>query len=400
MAAPFLSHAFFPEGDPTVALIQTYALFAIGFLIRPVGAMILGPMGDKHGRNKILALSIVLMALGTGLIGFVPTYERIGILAPIIVLLLRLVQGFAAGGEWGAATAFLYEFAPADKKAFFGSFRPTGTGLGFFLGSFIMSLTVTLMDPDFLYSFGWRFPFFLALVLGGVGLYIRLQVDETPVFKEALAKNDIAEKPLTEMFELSKKAIAVMFAMVLIWNAVYYIIFTYMPTYLKVTLNVSQATAMQTNTIVTAFYTCLIPLIGWLSDRYSKKMFLMISCLGFVIVGIPAYMLLDPTSYLNLLVIQLLLVTFMAFFSGPATAVISELFPARVRNTAVSVTYTFNVALFGGTAPMVCVWLTSVTGNPIAPAFYMVFCSLISLWGVLQIKEKNGVLQVVEKKVS
>ena len=126
----------------------------------------------------------------------------------------------------------------------------------------------------------------------------------------------------------------------------------------------------------------------------------MISCLGFVIVGIPAYMLLDPTSYLNLLVIQLLLVTFMAFFSGPATAVISELFPARVRNTAVSVTYTFNVALFGGTAPMVCVWLTSVTGNPIAPAFYMVFCSLISLWGVLQIKEKNGVLQVVEKKVS
>lgn len=397
LAAPYIAANFFPKGDPLLALIETYALFAIGFLIRPIGAMVLGPLGDKYGRKKLLSFAIVLMACGTGFIGLIPGYKTIGIFAPILVLVCRMVQGFAAGGEWGAATAFLYEFAPEGKKAFYGSFRPAGTGFGFFLGSLIMTLATSLMAPELFNSWGWRLPFFFAFLMGGIGLYIRLQVDETPEFEEAKANNDISERPMAEAFKMSFKPVVVMFFMVFIWNVVYYIVFTYLPTYLKTTLNVPVQTAMQINTIATLFYTVMIPVFGWFSDKYNKKIFMLISCIGYMIIGIPAFMFLNPDSYLNLLMTQLTLALFMALFSGPATAVIAELFPTRVRNTAISVTYTFNVAFFGGTAPMVCVWLMHVTGNPISPAFYVVLASTLSFLAVLATKNKNGKMYIASE---
>lgn len=395
LSATWIAANFFPSGDPTVALLQSYALFAIGFLIRPVGAMILGPLGDKKGRNKILAFSIVLMAAGTGLIGAVPSFDQIGYLAPVLVLALRLIQGLAAGGEWGAATAFLYEFAPPDKKAFYGSFRPMSTGLGFAFGSVVMAITATFFSPEALDAWAWRIPFFVAFLLGGVGLYIRWQIDETPDFKKAQENNTISQKPLSDMMTMSRKAAVVMFLLVMMWNVVYYIVFTYMPVYLKTTLHVSTAVAMQTNSIVTLCYSFSIPFFGWLCDRYSKKRFMALSCSAFIILGIPAYMLLDASSYGNLLLIQGAMGLFMAVFSGPATAVFAELFPTNVRNTAISVTYTLNVSIFGGTAPMVCVWLISLTESPIAPAYYMALSAAMSLLAVLMIREdKDGKLSV------
>lgn len=402
VAAPIIAHQFFPSDNPTISLLQAFGVFAIGFLIRPFGAMVLGPYGDKCGRNKCLALSIILMALGTGVLGILPTYQTIGVLAPILLLVCRLIQGFATGGEWGSATSFIYELAPPHRRAFVSSFRPTGTGLGFFLGSFAVTMTTMLFSTETINAWAWRVPFFFGFLVGLVGLYIRMHVDESPEFLKAKANNETSETPLSDSVKNDKKGLVVVFALSLVWNVVYYILFTYMPTYLKTVIGIPYDVAMKMASAATLFYTILLPILGWFADKANKKMMLSVSCLGYIFLTYPAFLLMRSAHQPTIWITLILLAGFMSFYSAALPVVLAEQFPTRTRNTAISISYTLNATLFGGTAPLLSTWLASVTGNPIAPGFYMILCTILSYlavyWGVTN--EKRQPLKTAEQAAS
>jgi MHS family proline/betaine transporter-like MFS transporter len=388
LASPFIAAQFFPSDDPAVGLMQTFGVFALGFLIRPVGAMVLGPYGDKHGRNKALALSIILMAIGTGAIGALPTYAQIGLWAPLLLLVLRLMQGFAAGGEWGIATSFLYEYAPLHRRAFFSSFRPVGTGLGTFIGGFIITLITTFFAADTITQWAWRIPFGIAFVIGFIGLYIRLHVEESPEFEKTKESDDLSEHPLADAVKNDQRGLLITFGLTLVWNVVFYVLFTYMPTYLKTVIHVPLDVSMQTNSISTIFYTVMILVFGWLADKYNKRTMLLISCGGFLFLTYPAFLLIGSGDFMTILGVQCLFGLLMAIFSGAVPVVIVEQFPTRTRSTAVSTAYTFNVSLFGGTAPLVATYLTTATGSAIAPAFYMMLCTFFTILAVLKCRNQ------------
>ena len=387
LASPIIATQFFPKSDPMVGLMQTFAVFALGFLVRPLGAIVLGPYGDKYGRSNALSLSIILMAVGTGGIGLLPVYAQAGIWAPILLLLCRLIQGFATGAEWGTSTAFLYEYAPPNRRAFIGSTRPAGTGLGAFLGAFVLSATTTMFSPEVMSEWAWRIPFIFGGVIGLIGLYIRLRIDETPDFKEAQAKQEISEQPLKESFKNHKKGLLIVAGLGLSWNVVYYVLFVYLPTHIVAVVKVPMAVSMQINSIAALAYTIFILIVGWFADKYSKRLFLIASCVGFAIFSYPIMVMVNSGNYWTILSAQIFFGLLMALFSGPVPTVMAELFPTTTRNTSVSVAYNISSTIFGGTAPMVATYLVAVTNNPLSPAWYVIVSVLVTLVSVMYCKK-------------
>lgn len=383
LAAPFIAAQMFPASDATVSLLQTYGVFAIGFLIRPIGAMVIGPYGDKRGRNKALVLSILLMGGATGCIGLVPSYASIGLAAPVLVIFLRVIQGFALGGEWGAASSFIYEIAPANRRAFVTSFRPCGTGMGFFIGSALITVMTMVLPPEMLKTWGWRIPFFCAFFTALLGLYIRLKVHESPEFEQAKAANETSEKPLADSVKYHKKGMAIVFGLAMIWNSVYYVLYTFMPVHLKTALGMPYSTALKMTTLALFAYTALVPIFGLLADRFKKKTLLSISTLGFTIAAYPGFWLIGSGNYWAVLGVFLTFTLLMGIFGGTAQMILAEQFPTATRNTSMSVAYTLHATLLGGTAPLTVTWLTSVLHDPLAPAYYMIVCSAIAYIAVL-----------------
>lgn len=382
LAAPFIAAQFFPKSSPITALLQTYGIFAIGFLIRPIGSMIIGPYGDKHGRNKALALSILLMGAGTGLIGVVPTYATIGFFAPLLLILLRLVQGLALGGEWGAASAFIYEIAPPHRRALVSSFRPCGTGMGFFLGSGFITLVTMIFSPTILQSWGWRIPFVLAFLTAVLGLYIRLQVQESPEFLKAKEAKATSDQPLTDSMKYDKRGMAVVFGFGMIWNSVFYVLYTFMPVHLKAALSVSYSSAMKMTVDATLLYTVIVPFFGWMADKYDKKTLLSVATLGLTILAYPGFRLISMGNYWIALLVFLGFTILMGIFGGVAQVILAEQFPTGTRNTSMGMAYSIHNSLFGGTAPLTVTWLTAALHDPLAPAYYMAVCSFLGYLAV------------------
>jgi len=382
LAAPFIAAQFFPKSNPITSLLQAYGVFAIGFLIRPVGSMIIGPYGDKYGRNKALALSILLMGGGTGAIGIIPTYASIGLLAPVLLIFLRLVQGLALGGEWGAASAFIYEIAPPKHRALISSFRPCGTGMGFFVGSGFISLVTMIFPPAALQSWGWRVPFLLAFLTAVLGLYIRLQVQESPEFLKAKEAKETSEKPLTDSIKYDKRGMAVVFGFGMIWNSVFYVLYTFMPVHLKTALSIPYSSAMRMTMVATLLYTAMVPFFGWLADKYDKKTLLSIATLGLTILAYPGFRLINTGNYWIALAVFSCFTILMGIFGGVAQVVLAEQFPTGTRNTGMGVAYAIHNTIFGGTAPLTVAWMTSALHDTLAPAYYMVICSALGFIAV------------------
>jgi len=382
LAAPFIAAQFFPKSNPVTSLLQTYGVFAIGFLVRPVGSMIIGPYGDKHGRNKALALSILLMGGATGAIGLVPTYATIGLFAPALLILLRLVQGLALGGEWGAASAFIYEIAPPNRRAFISSFRPCGTGMGFFVGSGFIALVTMIFTPAALQSWGWRVPFVLAFLTAVLGLYIRLQVQESPEFLKAKEAKTTSEKPLADSIKNDKRGMAIVFGFGMIWNSVFYVLYTYMPVHLKTALSIPYSTAIRMTMVATFLYTAMVPFFGWIADKYDKKTLLSIATLGLAILAYPGFRLINTGNYWIALGVFSSFTILMGVFGGAAQVILAEQFPTGTRNTAMGVAYAIHNTLFGGTAPLTVAWMTAALHDTLAPAYYMAICSVLGFIAV------------------
>ena len=377
-AAASLAKLFFPATSSVAGLLYTFAVFAVGFVIRPLGAVYFGHMGDRFGRRKALIVSVVMMAVATTVIGLLPTYRTIGVAAPILLVLARLVQGFSVGGEWAGSAAFLVEYSPDAKRGRYGSAQQVSTGIGFLLAAAVASGNATIFSDAQMLAWAWRIPFLLGLVTGIAALWLRLRVPETPVYQETEAEGEVVANPIVKSVKTQFGAIVRGFGFTILWTLAYFLFLTYLPTYLTENVGLPQGQAQGSNLVALAVFIVLIPVCGALSDRFGRKPLLLTGAIGFVVLSFPVMMMIS-TGHLALVYAgQLIIAVCMAAFSGPGPAAMAEMFPTEVRYSALSIGYNAAVMLFGGTAAFLATALVSLTGSNLSPALLSTVAAVIT----------------------
>jgi len=388
-----LGHVFFPSGNPTVQLIATLATFAAAFVVRPLGGLVFGPLGDRYGRHKILALTMVMMAVGTFAIGLIPSYERIGMAAPLLLLVARLVQGFSTGGEYGGAATFIAEYSTDQKRGIMGSWLEFGTLGGYIAGAgTVTALQMWLSDADML-AWGWRVPFLIAGPLGLLGLYMRLKLEETPAFQaynEQVDEREADRPSLSDLFRLHWPQLLKCMGLVLVFNVTDYMLLTYMPNYLTVTMGYAESKGLLLIILVMLVMMPLNIVGGLFSDRLGRRPMIIGACVALMVLAIPSMMLIgsgnDGLIFLGLMTLGMALVCFTS--SMPST--LPALFYTPVRYSALSIAFNVSVSLFGGTTPLVTAWLVSRTGAPLVPAYYLMGAAAIGILTMLTVRETAG----------
>ena len=386
--ATIIGSQFFPDEDKVVQLISAFGVFAAGYLMRPIGGIIFGNIGDKQGRKKALLISVLLMAIPTTLIGFLPTYKDIGWYAALLLVILRLLQGLSVGGEFTGSISFLVEKAPKGKRGFFGSWSTFGVFGGMLLGSALASIITALLTKEQLHDFGWRIPFLFGAVIGIVGLYLRKGMGEEEGYDETKSESVSTKTPLAEFWAYHKmKALKIM---LLSWafGVSVYLIFIFLPSYLHTFHNVKLDDALSAHTISLIVLMLLIPMFGHLTDRLGRKVILLISLIGFVAFTYPLFGLMFQNTFTAILIAMLVFALFEAMFQAVMPALMTETFPKSVRYTGLSVSYNFSLAIFGGTTPLVCTWLVKVSGGNVwMPAYYLIATCILGIVVALFIPE-------------
>jgi MHS family proline/betaine transporter-like MFS transporter len=387
-----LGKVFFPSGNPTAQLLSTFGAFAAAFLVRPLGGMVFGPLGDRVGRQKILAITMIMMAAGTFAIGLIPSYATIGVGAPLLLLAARLVQGFSTGGEYAGASTFIAEYAPDKRRGFLGSWLEFGTLAGYIGGAGLVTLMTALLSSSELTSWGWRIPFLVAGPMGVIGLYLRLRLEETPAFaaEAEKAESNRPKVPLREMITGQWKALLLCMGLVLVFNVTDYMLLSYMPSYLTSELKYDETHGLLVVLAVMALMMVVQPFAGALTDRVGRRPVIAAGCAGFLFLSVPALLLIRQGSLaavgLGMAALGLLLVCFTAAMPSALPA----LFPTRVRYGSLSIGFNVSVSLFGGTTPLVVTALIGATGNMMMPAYYMMAASLVGGAAVWFMTESAG----------
>ena len=375
-----IGQAIFPSHDPLTSILASFATYGTGFLTRPIGAMVLGSYGDRRGRKAALSLTITLMALATGLTGLVPSYQMAGIWSPILLVLFRLLQGFSTGGEWGGATTFLVEYAPAGRRGIFGSLQQVSTSIAQMLAIASALALNSAMTAPALASWGWRLPFLLGFVLAPLGYYLRARVAETPAFERTEAASGIVDSPLKLVVSKYRRELATCFGVTTIWTVASYVFTTFMATYATQSLHLPPSTALRAVVLAALANIVVIPLSGLLSDRIGRTPILIAASLGFLLLSIPFFAFMAATkSFGSVAIVSIVAGGLYGLLNGAAPAMLCELFPTHVRYTALSVGYNSGVMIFGGFAPFISTLLVKVTGSPVGPGFYPTICAAISL---------------------
>jgi MFS transporter, MHS family, proline/betaine transporter len=382
--AVYVAKAFFPNSNPTVSLLLTFGTFGLAFLIRPIGGVLLGAYADRHGRKASLMVSIVLMTFGTLAIAIMPSYATIGVLAPIAVLIARLVQGFSAGGEFGSSTAFLVEHLP-ERRGFIASWQFASQGFGQVLSSvFGVGLTswLTAAEMD---SWGWRIPFLFGILVGPVGIYIRSHLED------ATAPPAVKQNPVREVFLHQKFRVLLGIGALALSTAVNYLIIT-MPTYVVKTLNLPAVVGFEATLAGALAVTLLTPIAGIISDRIGRTTHMIAINLLLLASIVPAFLLLtrNPTPAIIILAV-LWLATLKSLYFGPLAALMSELLPAATRATGLGLGYNIGVTLFGGMGPVIVTWLGTIAFiGDLSPAYYLTFVGFLSLSALLTIRSTKA----------
>jgi len=348
------------------------AAFGVGFFMRPVGGVVLGLYADRAGRKAALQLIIALMTLSLGIVALAPPYAAMGIAAPLLVLLARLLQGFATGGEFASATAFLVEIAPAHRRALYGSLQMVGQSLAALVGALAGALITRALSPEQLDAFGWRLPFAFGLLIGPVGLFIRRHLEETAEFEESRGKD--AQRVRLAALADHGRALAVTFGLVVCGTISYYVIMVYMPTFASTELGLSLGDAFASQVIALVVLTAVIPLAGALADRIGCRPVLVGSTAAYFLALLPAFAWLkSEPSALRLSLVQSALCSVLGVYWGAFSTAVANEFPTRVRSTGLAVAYNLAVMGFGGFAQVIVTWGIHATGSALAPAFYVMF---------------------------
>lgn len=388
--ATVIARAFFPEIAPHTALLATFGVFAISFIVRPIGGIVWGAIGDRIGRRTALSWSILIMSGATTVIAILPSYAQVGILAPVLLLVVRMVQGFSASGEYAGATAFIAEYAPTDRRGLYTSIVPASTAAGLLAGSLLSAGLFALLDDAEMASWGWRLPFLLAAPLGLIGLYIRLKLEDTPKFREMEAQHEETRTPTAELFREHRGRMAIAFGATCLNAVGFYLILSYMPTYLMTEMGLGNAQSFLATSISLAAYIGLIFLMGTISDRIGRRTALLVASVLFIVLTVPLFSMLDGASFFGIVLIQIAFGALLTVNDGTLPCFLSELFPTRVRYSGFAFSFNAANALFGGTAPLVATWLIGVTGSKLAPAWYLVAAAVIALTVMLFARETAG----------
>ncbi len=383
--ATTIAKVFYPESDPTFALILTFATFAISYVIRPLGGMVLGSYADRKGRKKALTLTLGLMMLGTLIMAVAPPYASVGVAGALIILLSRLIQGFSAGGEFGTATAFLIETAP-HKKAYYSSWQVASQGASMMLASGFGYFLTTGLSPEALESWGWRVPFFVGLLIGPVGLYIRARLEETEEFTAA----EKEKFPLGTLFKLHYGRLLAGVAVIGVATISIYLIL-FMPTFAVNNLGIPGDAAFLGGIAAGVITLFGVPFVGHLADRIGPARVMTYAAVAAFVLAYPLFKLMTSTPTVGVMVVVIaLLGVIMSFYFGPLPALLSGLFPAAIRGSGLSVAYNVGVTLLGGIAPLVLTWLLKATGSLDAPSIYYMAIAVISLVGLFFVRKRSA----------
>lgn len=374
-----ISRMFFPSTDPYVAAMATWGVFAAGFLMRPVGAIVFGMIGDRFGRRTALAISILTMAIPTACIGILPSYNEIGVWAPIALTVIRLLQGLSLGGEFSGSISFVVEHAPDNQRGFAGSTTMFSMCVGILFGSAIASLLYWVYTAEVVEQWAWRLPFLLGLVIGLVGLYIRSHLDESPKYLAAKEEGSLSKTPTREVvFSYTRQLVTGMILYLTVTVPFYTFVF-FIKEYLYKYQGLPYDTATNISTISIIIMTALLPLAGSISDKFGRRPVLLFASMGFVICSYPVFMLFSMGNQFAMIG-AIIFGMLVGLYMGPIPAVLVELFPTKVRYTGVALSYNLSASLFGGTAPMVFTYLIKATGyNEIVALYVMLFAAISSI---------------------
>ena len=389
--ATVIALTFFPQTDSATGLLATFAVFALSFLVRPVGGLVWGHFGDKYGRRSALSWSILIMTVSTFCIGLLPGYNHIGLWAPALLLLIRLVQGFSASGEYAGASAFLAEYAPDGKRGFYTSIVPASTAAGLLFGAVFVAVMHSLMTVENLHDWGWRLPFLLAAPFGLVGRYIRMSLQDSPKFLEMEqrleAKECATHAPIRELLTVHRRAVMIGIGVTCLNAVAFYLLLSYMPTYLSTEMGMSESDSFIASTVSLATYIGLIFLMGKLSDRFGRKTMLVTASVLFLLLTFSLFGMLGNPSLVVILMIQIAFGAILAMNDGTLPCFLAEIFPTRVRFSGFAFSFNVANALFGGTAPFIATWLIQLTGNKMAPAWYLLAAAGVALVAMLASRE-------------
>lgn len=388
--AAIIGLQFFQSSSPSVALLSSFAVFGAGFIMRPLGGLFFGSLGDRKGRQKVLATVILLTSGATFVMGLLPTFHQIGITATVLLVITRLVQGFAAGGESSGATTYLAEYAPTARRGYFTCWIDNFGFMAFVVGSGLVFLLTAALGESTMNDWGWRIPFLIAGPLGWVGLYLRRHLEDSPEFLEAMKSGQIETAPLRKAVTTAWRALLFCVGFVVIKAVGHWTLQTFMPSYLATELHFSKLNAYAITTIGLFSVAVLVPFMGYLSDKYGRKPLMLAGCAGFILLSYPAMMIMANGDVLSAVLAMVMLGAFIAAFDGACTAAMAELFPTNVRYGGLSIAYNFAVAFFGGITPWFSAWLITSTGDKFSPAFYVMGAALITFITVMRARETAG----------
>ncbi|WIB34382.1 MFS transporter [Curtobacterium sp. MCSS17_005] len=395
-----MGKVFLPTAEPAVQILFSLGVFAATYVARPLGGIVFGRLGDRIGRQKVLATTLIMMAASTFLIGALPAYASIGVFAPIVLVVLKLAQGFSTGGEYAGATTFITEYAPDRRRGFFASILDFGSYMGFALGASVVTVLQLTLGDEAMTAYGWRFPFLAAGVIGVVAIYFRLRIEESPVFQAAQAAQEAAtdarvdasgQRP-SSVFAMVRqhwRPIVIAIMLVAASNTVGYALTSYMPTYLTDSLGYSALDGTLLTIPVLVLLAVMLPLTGKLSDKLGRRVVMWIGAATTVVLVIPAFMLIGHGAQWSTLAGLALLALMTALWVSNQAASLPALFPTSTRYAGMGFAYNIAIAVFGGTTPLIVQALLTATGDELAPAYFLMATSLVGAVGVLCMKESS-----------
>lgn len=386
-----LGKLFFPAEDAAVQLLATFGVFAAGFIVRPLGAIFFGWMGDKYGRKRAMVVAVLMMAIPTGCIGFLPTYAEIGIIAPILLTLIRLAQGLSLGGEFSGSIAYIIEHAPPKRRGLAGSASIVSLMMGFLLGLLVVRGCIGLFGQEQFEEWAWRLPFVVGIAVGLVGFYIRSHCDESPTFEAAKQSGEISHKPVREAFGKHGWEMLQAFAMYLTVTMPFYLTAIYFISFSHVHLQIAHEDAIQFSIYNMIAMMLMVPISAWISDKVGRKKVMIFSAVLIALSSYPLFSFFEAgQSAFNIGMVQFVFSLLLGIYMGPIAAVLVELFPTRVRFSGMAIAYNLSAAMFGGTAPLVCEWLIKTTGSNQSLAYYVILCNVISLIALYFFKDRHN----------